>query len=211
MPGAYRSPTTSVHSVHRKPPIGPIALCGRRFRSSSSEDRTRTRSHPHGRRESGTRRPRPPVVRGRGVRGQMRRVTAATELRGATVHPDTRTAIVLGGSHWNDVLAAAAPRGLTAPHGSAGDFFVAGYSLNGGVSFYARAYGLRVNAVRAVQLVTADGSLVRARATRTPTCSGPCAAVRARSASSSFSRSTRCPTPTCSPGCCCRTPRSRRP
>lgn len=85
-------------------------------------------------------------------------------LRGVTVHPDTRTAIVLGGSHWNDVLAGAAPHGLTALHGSAGDVSVAGYSLNGGVSFYARAYGLGVNAVRAVQIVTADGSLVRASA-----------------------------------------------
>ncbi|WP_100812508.1 FAD-binding oxidoreductase [Microbacterium sp. BR1] len=85
-------------------------------------------------------------------------------LRGVTVNPETRTAIVLGGSHWNDVLAAAAPYGLTALHGSAGDVSVAGYSLNGGVSFYARAHGLGVNAVRAVQMVTADGSLVRASA-----------------------------------------------
>ncbi|WP_295832371.1 FAD-binding oxidoreductase [uncultured Microbacterium sp.] len=89
-------------------------------------------------------------------------------LRGVTVHPDTRTAIVLGGSHWNDVLAAAAPHGLTALHGSAADVSVAGYSLSGGVSFYARAYGLGVNAVRAVQIVTADGSLVRASAHENP-------------------------------------------
>lgn len=85
-------------------------------------------------------------------------------LRGVTIHAETRTAIVLGGSHWNDVLAAAAPYGLTALHGSAGDVSVAGYSLSGGVSFYARAHGLGVNAVRAVQIVTADGSLVRANA-----------------------------------------------
>ncbi|KTR96413.1 FAD-linked oxidase [Microbacterium testaceum] len=85
-------------------------------------------------------------------------------LRGVTVHPDSRTAIVLGGSHWNDVLAAAAPHGLTALHGSAGDVSVAGYALGGGVSFYARAHGLGVNAVRAVQIVTVDGSLVRASA-----------------------------------------------
>lgn len=85
-------------------------------------------------------------------------------LRGVTVHAESRTAIVLGGSHWNDVLAAAAPHGLTALHGSAGDVSVAGYSLSGGVSFYARTHGLGVNAVRAVQIVTADGSLIRASA-----------------------------------------------
>lgn len=85
-------------------------------------------------------------------------------LRGVTVHPEARAAIVLGGSQWNDVIAAAAPHGLTALHGSAGDVSVAGYSLNGGISFYARTHGLGVNAVRAVQIVTADGSLVRASA-----------------------------------------------
>jgi FAD/FMN-containing dehydrogenase len=85
-------------------------------------------------------------------------------LRGVTVHADSRTAIVLGGSLWNDVVAAAAPHGLTALHGSAGDVSVVGYLLSGGLSFYARTHGLGVNSVRAVQLVTADGSLVRAGA-----------------------------------------------
>ena len=85
-------------------------------------------------------------------------------LRGVTVHPDTRSARVLGGSTWNDVVAATAPHGLTALHGSAGDVSVVGYTLSGGISFYARQHGLAVNSVRAVQLVTADGSLVRASA-----------------------------------------------
>ncbi|WP_194396083.1 FAD-binding oxidoreductase [Microbacterium atlanticum] len=89
-------------------------------------------------------------------------------LRGVTVHAETRTARVLGGSLWNDVLAATAAHGLTAPHGSAGDVSVAGYCLSGGLSFYGRAHGLAVNSVRAVQLVTADGSLVRASADENP-------------------------------------------
>lgn len=89
-------------------------------------------------------------------------------LRGVTVDPASRTARVLGGSLWNDVLAAAAPHGLTALHGSAGDVSVAGYALSGGLSFYARTHGLAVNTVRAVQLVGADGSLVRASADENP-------------------------------------------
>lgn len=89
-------------------------------------------------------------------------------LRGATVDPVRRVARVLGGSQWNDVLEAAAPHGLTALHGSAGDVSVAGYALSGGLSFYARAHGLAVNAVNAVQLVTADGALVRASADEHP-------------------------------------------
>ncbi|MFX5634394.1 hypothetical protein ABTE18_21375, partial [Acinetobacter baumannii] len=41
-------------------------------------------------------------------------------------------------------------------------------SLNGGVSFYSRTHGLAVNAVRSAQIVTADGSLVRASAQQNP-------------------------------------------
>lgn len=85
-------------------------------------------------------------------------------LRGAEVDAEAATARVLGGSQWNDVLEAAAPHGLTALHGSSGDVGVVGYTLSGGMSFYARTHGLAVNAVRAVEVVTADGALVRATA-----------------------------------------------
>lgn len=89
-------------------------------------------------------------------------------LRGVTVDAEARTAHVLGGSHWNDVLEVAAPLGLTALHGSAGDVSVAGYALNGGMSFYGRHHGLAVNSVRSVQLVNADGAMVRAAADENP-------------------------------------------
>ena len=39
---------------------------------------------------------------------------------------------------------------------------VVGYTLGGGVSLLGRKHGLAANAVRAIELVTADGSLVRA-------------------------------------------------
>ena len=89
-------------------------------------------------------------------------------LRGATVDAEARTATVLGGSHWNDVLAVSGPLGLTGIHGSAGDVSVVGYCLNGGVSFYGRQHGIGANAVRAVELVTAEGNLVRASAEESP-------------------------------------------
>ncbi|WP_084102379.1 FAD-binding oxidoreductase [Demequina sp. NBRC 110051] len=91
-------------------------------------------------------------------------LVSLSALRGVTVDPVARTARVLGGSHWNDVVVEAAPHGLTAMHGSAGDVGVVGYTLSGGLSFYARAHGLAVNSVRAVQIVTADGRMVRASA-----------------------------------------------
>lgn len=90
------------------------------------------------------------------------------ELTGVTVDPVARRARVVGGTLWRDVLAATAPHGLTALHGSAGDVAVAGYLLGGGLSFYGREHGLASSAVRAIDLVTADGSLVRATAEEHP-------------------------------------------
>src|SRR5690606_18971881 len=95
-------------------------------------------------------------------------LVSLARLRGVTVNPDAQTARVLGGTQWNDVVVEAARFGLAAPHGSAGGVSVAGYSLSGGLSFYGRAYGLAVNRIRAVHLVTADGSLVTASAAENP-------------------------------------------
>lgn len=95
-------------------------------------------------------------------------IVSLARMRGVVVDPQQRTARLLGGSLWNDVLAAVGPHGLTALHGSAGDVSVAGYALSGGLSFYVRAHGLAVNTVRAVQIVTADGALRRASAEENP-------------------------------------------
>ena len=86
------------------------------------------------------------------------------EFTGVEVDPAARRARIAGGTLWRDVIAATAPHGLTAQHGSAGDVAVAGYILSGGLSFYGRKHGLAVNSVRALEIVTADGALVRASA-----------------------------------------------
>ncbi|MGY2704628.1 MULTISPECIES: FAD-binding oxidoreductase [unclassified Nocardioides] len=86
------------------------------------------------------------------------------ELTGVTVDPGARVARVLGGTLWQEVIDASAPHGLTALHGSSPDVAVAGYVLGGGLSFYGRRHGLATNSLRAVELVTADGALVRASA-----------------------------------------------
>ena len=90
------------------------------------------------------------------------------ELTGVTVDPEAGVARVLGGTQWHEVVAAAAPHGLTAAHGSAPDVAVAGYLLGGGLSFYARTHGLAANHLRAVELVTAAGELVRATEDQNP-------------------------------------------
>jgi FAD/FMN-containing dehydrogenase len=95
-------------------------------------------------------------------------VVRLSELTGVSVDPGARVARVVGGTHWQEVIPATAAHGLTALHGSAHDVAVAGYVLSGGVSFFGRRHGLAVNSLRAVELVTADGSLVRASAEENP-------------------------------------------
>lgn len=89
-------------------------------------------------------------------------------LTGVTVDAAAQTARVVGGTVWNDVLAAATPHGLTALHGSAGDVSVVGYALSGGMSFYGRRHGVAANSVRAVEFVDATGELRRVDAYREP-------------------------------------------
>jgi FAD/FMN-containing dehydrogenase len=84
------------------------------------------------------------------------------------IRPSTRIARVGAGAVWLPVVEAAAKHQLAGLHGSAVDVGVVGYLTNGGLSWYARRYGLAANHVRAVELVRADGSLVRADAEHEP-------------------------------------------
>ncbi|MGN0062876.1 MAG: FAD-binding oxidoreductase [Nocardioides sp.] len=85
-------------------------------------------------------------------------------LRGVHVDPVNRVARVEAGACWQDVIDVAAAHGLTALHGSAPDVGVVGYTLGGGLSWYARSHGLAANSVVGVELVDAHGEVVRADA-----------------------------------------------
>jgi FAD/FMN-containing dehydrogenase len=80
------------------------------------------------------------------------------------IRPQERIARAGGGTVWLPVAEAAQQHHLAAMHGSAVDVGVAGYLTNGGLSWYARQYGLAANHVTAIEIVRADGSLVRADA-----------------------------------------------
>ena len=82
-------------------------------------------------------------------------------MRGVEVHPEARTVRVEAGVLWLEVVTAAAEHGLAALAGSSPDVGVVGYSLGGGISWLARKHGLSANSVTAVEIVTADGRLVR--------------------------------------------------
>ncbi|HYO31951.1 MAG TPA: FAD-binding oxidoreductase [Nocardioidaceae bacterium] len=90
------------------------------------------------------------------------------DLNGVTVDVEGRSARVVGGTLWRDVVAATAPHGLTALHGSSPDVAVAGYVLGGGLSFYSRQHGLATNSITALEVVLSDGSLVRASSGENP-------------------------------------------
>ena len=85
-------------------------------------------------------------------------------MTGVQIDAGRRRARVAGGARWQDVVPGASELGLAALHGSSGTVGVAGYSLGGGIGWYVRKLGLQANSVTAVELVTADGTLVRADA-----------------------------------------------
>jgi FAD/FMN-containing dehydrogenase len=89
-------------------------------------------------------------------------------LCGVTVDPASRTARVGAGVLWQDAVEAAAEHDLAALHGSSPGVGVVGYSLGGGIGWYARQLGLQANHVTAVELVTADGEQVRADSDHEP-------------------------------------------
>jgi FAD/FMN-containing dehydrogenase len=89
-------------------------------------------------------------------------------MTGVSVDPVARTCRVEGGALWLDAVEAAAEHGLATLHGSSPDVGIAGYSLGGGIGWYARKLGLATNSLTAVEIVIADGTLVRADAENDP-------------------------------------------
>jgi FAD/FMN-containing dehydrogenase len=85
-----------------------------------------------------------------------------SRMRGVTIDAQARTARAEAGVIWIEVVEAAARHGLASLAGSSPDVGVVGYTLGGGLSWLGRKHGLAANNVVAVELVTADGRLVRA-------------------------------------------------
>ncbi len=87
------------------------------------------------------------------------RTSAMTEVR---IDVANRTARVGAGVLWGEVINRAGAARLACRHMSSPGVGVVGSSLGGGISWYGRAHGLQSGAVTAVELVLADGSIVRA-------------------------------------------------
>jgi FAD/FMN-containing dehydrogenase len=89
-------------------------------------------------------------------------------LRAVEVDPARASVRCGAGVIWQEVVDAAAEHGLAALHGSAHDVGVIGYTLGGGIGWYARRYGLAANSVLSVELVTADGRILTVDADTEP-------------------------------------------
>ena len=91
-----------------------------------------------------------------------------SRMRGVTVDPGARTARANGGAQLRELDAAAQAHGLVCPTGTVGHTGIGGLTLGGGVGRLQRAFGLTVDNLTAVELVTADGRFVRASETEEP-------------------------------------------
>jgi FAD/FMN-containing dehydrogenase len=107
-----------------------------------------------------------------GVRGGGHHVTGSalvddglvvdlSGMDGVEIDPETRTARVGPGARVMDVLEPAQEHGLAPIAGSAAQNGVAGSTLAGGIGWLRRAFGLGVDHLRSVELVTAEGEVIR--------------------------------------------------
>lgn len=81
-------------------------------------------------------------------------------MTGVEIDKERMVARVEAGALWLDAVEPAAEAGLAALHGSSPDVGIVGYSLGGGLGWYARKLGLATNSITAVELVIGDGSIV---------------------------------------------------
>jgi FAD/FMN-containing dehydrogenase len=85
-----------------------------------------------------------------------------SRMRGVTVDAAARRAVVEGGATWADVDQATQAEGLAVTGGLVSTTGVGGFTLGGGVGWLTRKHGLASDNLVAADIVTADGSVVRA-------------------------------------------------
>ena len=89
-------------------------------------------------------------------------------MRGARVDRNNKRAFVAGGSLLGDLDHECMAQGLVTPAGTVSHTGVGGLSLGGGFGRLARKYGLTLDNIKSVDIVTADGVLRHASAEENP-------------------------------------------
>ena len=89
-------------------------------------------------------------------------VADLSPLRRVDVDPTTRTIRAGGGALLEDLARACQQYGLALPHGHISHTGIGGITLGGGMGWYQRQYGLMLDNLLSVQIVTADGEVVEA-------------------------------------------------
>ncbi len=89
-------------------------------------------------------------------------VVDMTAMKGLHIDPERRLAWAGSGLTAREYTTAAAAHGLATPFGDTGSVGIAGLTLGGGIGWLVRKYGLAIDALRAVEIVTADGRILTA-------------------------------------------------
>ena len=91
-------------------------------------------------------------------------VIDVSPMKAVTVHPEKQTVIAQAGATWADVDHATQAFGLATPGGEVSETGIAGLTLGGGVGHLRRKYGLTIDNLLSVDIVTANGDLLHASA-----------------------------------------------
>lgn len=89
-------------------------------------------------------------------------------MKGLHIDPEARMAWAQPGLTAGEYTQAAAAHGLATPFGDAGSVGISGLTLGGGIGWLVRKYGLAIDALLSVEIVTADGQIVTASAESNP-------------------------------------------
>ena len=91
-----------------------------------------------------------------------------SEMRAVAVDPDARMVRAEAGATLGELDAATQAYGLAVPAGQISHTGIAGLTLGGGTGWLMRKYGLTIDNLLAVEIITADGRLLTASAEENP-------------------------------------------